>query len=212
GVTVVGVARSREGLDATREDIENEGGTCHAVPFDLTEIDRLPYLLSVVRSLAGEVDILVNNAAVEVYKYYQDNGPEDLLSILTLNLHVPMELTRLVLPSMLERGGHIVTIASLAGTTGGSSVVCPGYVREVGMFADSRVKVPPLLGTSSPGAVARAVLEAVRGEKPEIIVNRGPIKPLLAFGQVAPLLADKIVRWLGVAELNRKRVEAVKES
>jgi len=122
-----------------------------------------------------------------------------------------MELTRLLLPEMLEKGGCIVNIASLAGKKGVAynsiysaskagmirwsdglrqelagtgvsvSVICPGYIGEVGMFASAGVDAPANLGTSAPQEVAEAVLRVITSHRPEIIVNKGPIKPLLAL-------------------------------
>ncbi|MEE9166724.1 MAG: SDR family NAD(P)-dependent oxidoreductase [Candidatus Neomarinimicrobiota bacterium] len=237
GVTIVGVARSAEGLERTEVDIRAQGGKCYSLPFDLTQLNDLPDLVERATSVAGEIDILINNAALESYKYYVNNDREDVSSILKLNLRVPMELSRLMLPTMQERGGHIVNVASLAGKKGiifnsiysasksglitwtdamdqelrgtgvGISVICPGYVRGVGMFANSHLEAPRLLGTSSPQSVADAVLKAIKEEKSEIIVNPGPIKPLLALGQlISSSFAYKIVRWFGIVEMNKKRV------
>lgn len=239
GVTIIGVARSEGGLNRTKEEIETRGGICHSVSFDLMQIDRLSELVEQAQSLAGDIDILVNNAGIEIYNYYQNNGAEELSSILKINLHAPMELTRLLLPTMLDRGGHIINLASLAGKKGvgynsiysaskagmimwtdglrqelrgtkvGISVICPGYIDTAGMFAGSHVKAPLLLGTSSPQDVADAVLKAIQHGKAEIIVNKGPIKPLLALGQITPLFGDMVVRWFGVPKLSRKRAEGI---
>ena len=137
----------------------------------------------------------------------------------------------------MEDGGNIVNIASLAGKKGvtynslysatkaglimwsdalrqelkntkvNCSVICPGYIRDVGMFADSKTKSPILLGTSSPQKVADAVLKALKSNNGlEIIVNSGPIRPLLAMAQIFPNLGDKVTEWFGVNKLNRSRV------
>lgn len=75
------------------------------------------------------------------------------------------------------------------------------------MFHDTQGEVPPLLGTSKPEAVARAVVKAIKRNKAEIIVNKGPMKPLLAIGQLSPTLGDWIVRWFGVGDLSEKRIK-----
>jgi short-subunit dehydrogenase len=132
-------------------------------------------------------------------------------------------------------GGHIVNIASLAGKKGvlynapysaskaglilwtdalrqelkdgpvGVSVIMPGYVREAGMFHDDGVPPPRLLGTSSPQDVADAVVRAIVQRVPEIIVNPGPMRPMLALGQLLPRLADRVVEWMGVNAMNEAR-------
>ena len=74
------------------------------------------------------------------------------------------------------------------------------------MFFDGNVDAPKLLGTSSPQKVANAVIKALKKGSCETIVNSGPIRPLLALGQISWKLADKITRLFGVPALSRKRI------
>ncbi|HEY2054427.1 MAG TPA: SDR family NAD(P)-dependent oxidoreductase [Solirubrobacterales bacterium] len=52
----------------------------------------------------------------------------------------------------------------------GVSLVSPGFVRDAGMFADTGAKTPPLMGTTTPVAVAEAVRKAIVEDKVEIAV------------------------------------------
>ena len=60
----------------------------------------------------------------------------------------------------------------------GVSVVAPGFVREAGMFADSKAKAPPGLGTTTPERVGDAVVRAIEKNKMEIAV--APIQQRIA--------------------------------
>ncbi|HEX5449426.1 MAG TPA: SDR family NAD(P)-dependent oxidoreductase [Gaiellaceae bacterium] len=63
---------------------------------------------------AGRVDVLVNCAGAGLYGPVAGLQRPDLDKLLALNLVAPIELTRELLPAMLERGeGHIVNVASL---------------------------------------------------------------------------------------------------
>jgi short-subunit dehydrogenase len=66
---------------------------------------------------AGEVDILVNNAGRGwAGKFIEMSGIDDIVRV---NLTAPIELTRAVLPGMLDRGrGHLMFVTSIAGRTG----------------------------------------------------------------------------------------------
>lgn len=237
GADVIGVARSEEGLNNTKAEVKLDGGTFHSFPFDLNKINELPKLVDQANAINGNIDILVNNAGIERYSEYQDYSADDVKDVIKLNLHVPMEITRLLLPSMLKRGGHIVSVASLAGKKGvafntpysaskaglimwtdgmrqelrgsrvGISVICPGYISDAGMFHDGHVDPPALLGSSKPQAVADAVVKAIKNNSAEIIVNSGPIKPLLAIGQISPGFGDTVVRKFGVPELSKRRIK-----
>lgn len=118
-VTVLGVSRSKEGLDKICGEVETAGGRGIGIPFDIRKVAELSALMQQVNELADPIDILINNAGIEKYGAFTDYDLEDLQSVLSTNLLAAMELTRLVLPSMLRRGsGHIVNIASLAGKKG----------------------------------------------------------------------------------------------
>ena len=44
-------------------------------------------------------------------------------------------------------------------------------------------------------------------DKAEIIVNKGPIKPLLALNIFTPSFGDSVVSLFGVKEMSRKRIQ-----
>ena len=58
----------------------------------------------------------------------------------------------------------------LVGTGVGVAVVAPGFVREVGMFAETGLEAPRVLGTTTPERVVAAVLEAIARDRAEIVV------------------------------------------
>jgi short-subunit dehydrogenase len=65
---------------------------------------------------AGEVDILVANAALPGSGAVLDFSPEDIDRALDVNLRAPIQMSRALGRQMVERGrGHIVLIGSLAG-------------------------------------------------------------------------------------------------
>lgn len=81
-----------------------------------------------------------------------------------------------------------------SGTQVSASVVCPGFIDGVGMYVDSAVPhghaAPFALGTSSPEAVAAAVLRAIEADAPELIVSSRPIRAMLVLGAIAPRLLE----------------------
>jgi hypothetical protein len=60
--------------------------------------------------------------------------------------------------------------------------------------------------------VVDAVIKCIEKNLAEVIVNKGPMKPLLSIGQLSPLLADRIVGMMGVREMSLRRVEAEKST
>jgi short-subunit dehydrogenase len=62
------------------------------------------------------VDVLVNNAGVEVSGALDGLTAQDVDRMLRVNLHAPIELARQALPGLIARGaGHVTNVSSLAG-------------------------------------------------------------------------------------------------
>ncbi|MGJ5630791.1 SDR family NAD(P)-dependent oxidoreductase [Nostoc sp. CALU 1950] len=117
--TVVCVSRFKSGLDTTCAQIKALGGKGISIPFDITNMTELSILTTQINKIAGPVDILINNAGIELYRNFVDYSLEEMQLVVSTNLLAAMEITRLLLPSMLERrSGHIVNIASVAGKKG----------------------------------------------------------------------------------------------
>jgi short-subunit dehydrogenase len=83
----------------------------------------------------------------------------------------------------------------------GVSVVCPGFIREAGMFADSGAQLPRGVGTRSPEDVARAVAEAIERNRAEVDVAPLPLRAGTIFAGLAPSLAATVTRVTGSDEL-----------
>ena len=114
GAHVVGVARNAELLGKVMADV---GGT--SIATDLGDPAQVDGLIARVERDAGPVDVLVNNAGLDMVGALVDTKAEDIRTIHQVNLVTPVELCRQVLPGMLMRGrGHIVNVSSLAGVGG----------------------------------------------------------------------------------------------
>ena len=115
--TVICVSRSQSGLERICSEIDDLGGKGVGIIFDVSKVERMPELMYEIKQLTGSfnVDILVNNAGIEIYRSFQNYSLKDIQLVLSVNLIAAIELTRLVLPNMLNKGsGHIVNIASFA--------------------------------------------------------------------------------------------------
>jgi short-subunit dehydrogenase len=109
GAHVVLSGRREELLDELRASLGERAGVVAA---DLAERDGPARLAEA----AGAVDVLVANAAVPASGRVEDFDPEQIDRALDVNLRAPIQLTRALLPGMLERGrGHVVLVSSLSG-------------------------------------------------------------------------------------------------
>jgi short-subunit dehydrogenase len=177
---------------------------------------------------AGEVDVVVANAALPGTGLLTDLSQSQIDQMLEVNLRAPIALARALVPAMIERRrGHLVFISSLNGRVAspqssiysaakfglrgfalglrqdlrahgvGVSVVMPGFVSDVGMFADAGVKLPPGTGTRTPDEVAQGVLRAVERNLAEVDVAPLSLRLGTRVGGVAPELAATVQRLTG---------------
>ena len=117
GAHVALVARSADAIEKLAADL---GGTAH--PADLSDPAQVATLINHVEDEAGPVDVLVNNAGIDITKDFADYTHEEVGQIVQVNLTTPMDLCRQAIPRMVHRGrGHIVNVSSL-----GASGVYPG--------------------------------------------------------------------------------------
>lgn len=79
----------------------------------------------------------------------------------------------------------------------GVSVVAPGFVRDAGMFADTRVRLPWGVGTSTPREVAAAVITAIERDRAEVTVAPPLMRLGASFAGLAPGVAAAASRRLG---------------
>jgi short-subunit dehydrogenase len=102
------------------------------------------------------------------------------------------------------RGFSLAMREDLAGTGVGCTTVFPGFVRDAGMFADSKVELPRGVGSNTPADVAAAVIKGIEKNKAEIDVAPLAVKVSGRFAGVAPTVVGAAQRRLGAAELSEK--------
>jgi NAD(P)-dependent dehydrogenase (short-subunit alcohol dehydrogenase family) len=117
GATVIICGRKQYALEEVAK--ENEYLPGKIVPMQC-HIGRLPDLEHVVETTLkelGRIDVLVNNAATNIYNGpCLDMGETEFDKIVEVNLKSIVRLTKLVAPGMCERGsGSIINIAATAG-------------------------------------------------------------------------------------------------
>jgi NADP-dependent 3-hydroxy acid dehydrogenase YdfG len=106
GLTVHAVARNEERLN---DLADKTGAIPHVV--DLTDTAALTAAVGHL-----EVDVLVNCAGVSRPGNILDSSESDIDELVDVNLRGLLQLTRLVLPGMVERDrGHVINISSIAG-------------------------------------------------------------------------------------------------
>jgi short-subunit dehydrogenase len=121
GMNLVLAARSADELEqvATAADVRATGVHVLTIPTDVTDREALSALVNAAERTFGSVDVLINNAGRDLQREFHNYTAHDVEALIRLNLTAPIELTRLLLPGMLQRKqGHIVNISSVGGSVG----------------------------------------------------------------------------------------------
>lgn len=109
GARVLLSGRRAEALERVRALL---GERAEVLTADLAD----PAAAAQLAESAGEVDVLVANAALPASGSLDAFTPVELDRALDVNLRAPMQLTRALLPEMMDRGrGHLVYVSSLSG-------------------------------------------------------------------------------------------------
>jgi len=116
GWTVCGLARGRDGLLALGDEL---GELFEPYPTDISDSGEVRKTMAAIIEKHGQVDVLVNNAAVFTMQPFAEQDYETIDRLIDINLKGTMYCTRALAPSMVERGcGRIFNIASVSGTHG----------------------------------------------------------------------------------------------
>lgn len=112
GIAVTLVARRRALLDALADELP---GPAHVAVCDLADLAAATDWLTEAAGELGPIDMLVNNAGLQVIGRTAEIDVARGEQSMAINLLAPLRLIRAVLPGMLQRGrGAIVNVASLA--------------------------------------------------------------------------------------------------
>jgi len=136
-----------------------------------------------------------------------------------------------------QKSGHIVNMSSLGGKKGSpysgtyvatkaaliqwtfslraelentgvsSSVICPGFVSQAGMFAEYNRKAPKIVGETTPEKVADAVIRAIQKDIAEIVVNSKPIWPMIIMEAIHPELSGWFLKTFGIYDFYKEQAQ-----
>lgn len=116
GATVIASGRKREVLEALAREVDG----VEPLVADLSDAAQVAAL-----AFGRHIDVLVANAALPASGRLESFTTEEIDRALDVNLRVPMQMARTLVPHMQERGsGHVVLISSLSGkmASAGASV------------------------------------------------------------------------------------------
>ena len=121
GASVTLLARDQQKLDDAKASLLsiNSGYIVNTISADVTEVESLRAILADFQEQHGTPDILINSAGVARPGYVEELPLEVYRWTMDIDYHGTVNMVKLLLPGMLERGsGHIINLSSMAGVVG----------------------------------------------------------------------------------------------
>jgi meso-butanediol dehydrogenase / (S,S)-butanediol dehydrogenase / diacetyl reductase len=193
GASVFGIARDAERMEAVFADVP--GGKFASV--DITTPAACRSAIEACVTAFGRLDVLVNVAGFHKMRHTQTMSDDEWEQDLAVNLHGPFYLSRAALPHLLEVGGNIVNVASIAGVEG--EVYSAGYCAAkhglVGLtralaveFTKEKLRVNVVCPGGMPTAQATE-FEAPEGADWDLIMRIASPRGFMETADVAKVIA-----------------------
>jgi 3-oxoacyl-[acyl-carrier protein] reductase len=122
GVHIGMIGLNMSNLEKVTTELEQYGVNVSAAVADVADLESVTHALEHIRSELGPIDILINNAGIAKFGGFLDLSPEEWEHIIRVNLMGVYNVTRAVLPEMIERKtGDIINVSSSAGQRGAAA-------------------------------------------------------------------------------------------
>jgi NAD(P)-dependent dehydrogenase (short-subunit alcohol dehydrogenase family) len=154
--------------DASHEVFEmtKQGGEAIFVQADVSSEPHVDKLIERTVAAYGRLDVLVNNAGVELARKVTDTSQAEWDRLMNVNLKGVFLCSRAAIPVMQRNGGVIVNVASELGLVGGSEIAAycaskGGVVQLTKAMAVDHAGDGIRVNCVCPGPVSTPLLEAI---------------------------------------------------
>lgn len=205
GASVVICSRTESEAKATASEIGNSGGEACATTVDTSDRASCEALMDFTIARYGHIDVLVNNAGIDIINSAEEYDPADWSEVLSINLEGYFHCAQLAAQHMLKAGtkGSIVMNSSIASQVGVHGLVAYGaakggvnqLVRTMAVeWAQRGIRVNGIGGGYFDNIMPGAAAEHDRPEKQQQVVTFTPMgrrgQPEELVGPVVFLASD----------------------
>jgi NAD(P)-dependent dehydrogenase (short-subunit alcohol dehydrogenase family) len=177
-------------LQAAGRRLENIGGCFKQCVADVANPEDINVCVEQIKREAARIDVLVNNAGVNMNKRIADLGLEDWDRALDTNLKSVYMMCKAVWPVFVQqRAGVIINIASVMGQVGG--IGAPAYCSsKAGIIMLSRclakdgARFGIRVNSICPGYIDTPIMDRLIAEQPDPAVARRQIMDRQPLGRM----------------------------
>jgi acetoacetyl-CoA reductase len=173
------------------------GYTFHVSVGNVADWESTVEAFSKAKAEHGPIDVLVNNAGITRDRMFLKMTREDWDAVIDTNLNSMFNVTKQVVPDMVERGfGRIINISSVNGEKGQAgqtnySAAKAGMHGFTMALAQELANKGVTVNTVSPGYIGTDMVKAIRQDVQDKIVATIPVK---RFGEPSEIAS--IIAWL----------------
>jgi NAD(P)-dependent dehydrogenase (short-subunit alcohol dehydrogenase family) len=181
--------------EAVAREISEAGGLAHVVKANVAKPDEARHLIDETIRRFGQIDILVSNAGIIIDRSFIDSTDEDWSRSIEINLRGFFNVSRAVLPFMIERryGRVIATgscITEIADFGGNKYAICTaskgGIVMMLRPMAAEMARHNITVNAVSPGYIATEMLGEI---DPQGLESALKLVPMRRYGEPEEIAA-----------------------
>ena len=114
---IILLANKRAGVETAVQELGGRGERLEGYVCDVTIPESVAATGIAILSKHGVPDVLVNNAGFATYRTFEQEQPDEVERLASVNFAGALRVTKAFLGGMIERrSGHVINIASIAGT------------------------------------------------------------------------------------------------
>jgi 3-oxoacyl-[acyl-carrier protein] reductase len=177
-----------ENLEKAVSELKKTNPNVAGIPADISSFEQTRELFDKIKSIFGDVDVLVNNAGIAHFGLFQDMKPSEWERLFQVNLFGAFNCSRLAIPAMVaNKRGSIINISSIWGESGASCEAA--YAASKGALNSFSKSLAKELGPSgvrvnaiSCGAMITDMNSRLNEEEKADFIER---IPLMRFGEAS---------------------------
>jgi gluconate 5-dehydrogenase len=124
GANIILNGRDEKKIEKAREKLIRTGKKIFLLPFDVTNSNQVKSAITRFEDEIGTIDILINNAGINVRESFENFSEEKWKALLDINLNGAMIVSQAVGPFMIARmEGKIINICSIQSELGRQTIV-----------------------------------------------------------------------------------------
>jgi len=159
------------------EQIRNAGGEATFVAADISKVAETQKLIDACVESYGRLDILFNNAGIELIKPLHEYEEEDYDRVMDVSLKGSFFCTRYAIPQMVKQGGGVIlNMGSIAALNGHAQLAsyCAAKGALVNFTKYVAIEYAPdniRCNCLCPGTIATDMVKKVAADYPELVAK-----------------------------------------